>query len=146
MNRDFDFWVGDWVVTNQESGELAGRNVIAGLFGGRVLVERYSTPNGFGGTSLSTYDESARRWHQCWMDSSGGVLDLYGGLDDRVMLMSGETRGQDGRIQLEQISWTPNPDGSVRQHWAQSIDDGTTWTTVFDGLYRRQPAAEGGGA
>jgi hypothetical protein len=144
MNRDFDFWIGEWTVTNQESGELAGWNVIEAVFGGRVLVERYSTPQGFEGTSLNAYDESGGRWHQCWMDSSGGVLDLYGGLVDGVMLMKGETRGEGGRGQLEQITWTPNPDGSVRQHWVQSTDDGGTWTTVFDGLYRRQTTSDGG--
>jgi hypothetical protein len=27
--------------------------------------------------------------------------------------------------------------GVIRQHWEQSADDGATWTTVFDGEYRR---------
>ena len=36
-------------------------------------------------------------------------------------------------------TWTPNPDGTVRQHWEISSDAGKSWTTAFDGLYRRAP-------
>jgi hypothetical protein len=47
MSRDFGFWVGDWEVTNQATGELAGHSLVELDVGGRVLVERYSTPAGF---------------------------------------------------------------------------------------------------
>jgi hypothetical protein len=30
------------------------------------------------------------------------------------------------------------PDGRVRQHWETSKDGGATWTTAFDGYYRRR--------
>ena len=91
MSRDFDFWVGDWEVTNQATGELAGYNLIEIEIGGRVLVERYSTPGGFAGMSLNAYDAGSDRWHQCWMDSEGTVLDLYGGL-------VGRTHGSHGHV------------------------------------------------
>jgi hypothetical protein len=42
---------------------------------------------------------------------------------------------------LNRITWTPNPDGTVRQRWDQSTDSGATWTTVFDGLYARPATA-----
>lgn len=38
-----------------------------------------------------------------------------------------------GRPRTERITWTPNADGTVRQHWEQSTDGGKTWTTAFDG-------------
>lgn len=138
VNHDFDFWVGEWEVTNQASGRKAGENRIERKHDGRVLVENYTTPGRFTGMSLNAYDELAKRWHQCWMDNTGGVLDLYGGLVDGKMVMSGETITPQGAKQLERITWTPNPDGSVRQHWEQSADGGKTWTTAFDGLYRRK--------
>jgi len=138
VNHDFDFWVGDWTVTNQANGKLAGHNLIELKHGGRVLVENYSTPGSYTGMSLNAYDGVAKRWHQCWMDSSGGVLDLYGGLLEGKMVMTGETPRANGARQLERISWTPNPDGSVRQHWEQSADGGHSWTTAFDGLYRKK--------
>ena len=39
---------------------------------------------------------------------------------------------------LNRITWTPNQDGTVRQHWENSRDEGATWQTVFDGLYTRK--------
>lgn len=138
VNHDFDFWVGDWTVTNQANGRLAGHNLIELRHDGRVLVENYSTPGAYTGMSLNAYDGGAKRWHQCWMDSSGGVLDLYGGLAEGKMVLTGETPRTSGTRQLQRITWTPNPDGTVRQHWEQSTDGGKSWTTAFDGLYRRK--------
>lgn len=137
-DHDFDFWVGDWEVTNQANGKLAGHNRVELNHGGRVLVENYTTPGAYTGMSLNGYDEAAKRWHQCWMDSSGGVLDLYGGLVGGKMVLAGETVQPGGGRQLERITWMPNADGSVRQHWEQSADAGKTWTNAFDGLYRKK--------
>jgi len=113
-----------------------GRNVITRLHGDRVLAESYTTVSGgFSGSSLNGFDSESGRWHQCWMDNAGLVLDIYGGLVDGEMVMCGES--QSG--QFDRISWTPLADGSVRQHWQQSTDQGVTWLTVFDGTYRRRP-------
>lgn len=131
---DFDFWVGEWEVHLGDTGEHIGHNLIERAQGGHVLTEHYTTDSGrFSGTSLNGYDHVAGRWHQCWMDVTGLVLDLYGGLVEGSMVMSGTVEA--GR--LERITWTPETDGSVRQHWQQSDDDGATWSTVFDGSYRR---------
>ena len=54
------------------------------------------------------------------------------------MVLSAGHEG-DGQRRIERITWTPNADGTVRQHWEQSTDGGKTWTTAFDGLYRRKP-------
>jgi hypothetical protein len=138
VNHDFDFWVGDWEVTNQVTGKLAGHNQVERKHGGHVLVENYTTPGAYTGMSVNAYDGAAKRWHQCWVDNGGGVLDLYGGLVAGKMLLTGETPLPGGGRQLERITWTPNADGSVRQHWEQSADAGKTWTTAFDGLYRKK--------
>ena len=138
VNHDFDFWVGDWAVTNQTTGKLAGHNLIELKHGGRVLVENYTTPGVYTGMSVNAYDAPHKRWHQCWMDNSGGVLDLYGGLVEGKMVLAGENPLPGGGRQLERITWTANPDGTVRQHWEQSADAGKTWTTAFDGLYRKK--------
>ena len=39
------------------------------------------------------------------------------------------------------ITWTPNSDGTVRQLWEVSKDQGESWQTEFDGLYKRQSRA-----
>ncbi len=138
VNHDFDFWVGDWTVTNQANGKLAGHNRIELMQAGRVLMENYTTPGAYTGMSINAYDAGTKRWHQCWMDNQGGVLDLYGECVEGKMVLAGETVQAGGARQLERITWTPNSDGTVRQHWEQSADGGKTWTTAFDGLYRRK--------
>lgn len=62
---------------------------------------------------------------QFWVGTGGGVLELAGGIVDGSMVLTGEhkERGQSIR---KKITWTPNPDGSVRQHWEQSTDGGKT--------------------
>ena len=132
---DFDFWLGEWAVHLRDTEELVGHSHIARGQLGHVLIENYTTANGkFSGMSLNGYDHVAGQWHQCWMDMTGLVLDLYGNVVDGAMVMSGVV--QPGK--QERITWTPDPDGSVRQHWQQSTNDGVTWATVFDGTYRRQ--------
>lgn len=134
--QGFDFWIGEWDVHRSDTGDLVGRNVITRLHGGHVLAESYTTvTGGFSGSSLNGFDRESGRWHQCWMDSTGLVLDIYGGLVDGEMVMCSEMRN--GRA--ERISWAPLPDSSVRQHWQQSTDEGITWLTVFDGMYLPRP-------
>ncbi len=90
------------------------------------------------GRSLNAYDASNGRWHQTWVDSTGGLLLLDGGLVDGSMVLEGTAPGEAGATpERQRITWSPEPDG-VRQHWESSPDDGVTWTTAFDGRYRRR--------
>jgi hypothetical protein len=36
------------------------------------------------------------------------------------------------------ITWTPLPEGRVRQFWENSRDEGKTWSVAFDGTYVRR--------
>lgn len=134
--REFDFWLGEWNV-NTADGKLAGTNSITREYGGCVLHERYSTGRGYSGESLNTYDTARKLWHQTWVDTSGTLLLLEGGLRGASMVLEGQTLGSGGATKWHRITWTPNPDGSVRQHW-ESRDDKGPWTTVFDGAYTRK--------
>lgn len=139
-HRQFDFWVGEWDVT--ANGQPAGHNRIEAIHGGCALAEHWtSAAGGFAGSSLNIYDAAKGHWHQTWVDTGGTRLDLNGGFSDGVMVLSGQRTGADGKPFTDRITWTPNADGSVRQHWEVS-NDGASWTTVFDGLYRRAGEAE----
>lgn len=135
-HRQFDFWLGEWNV-HTPSGKLAGVNRITSEYGGCVLHERYSTGRGYSGESLNVYDAGRKLWHQTWVDSSGTLLLLEGGLRGRSMVLEGQTTGADGQVTKHRITWTPNADGSVRQHW-ESTDGKGQWTTAFDGTYTRK--------
>lgn len=139
--RQFDFWIGDWNVTSD--GQAAGTNSIHPVLNDCALQENWqgAGEGGISGSSFNSYDQATGRWHQTWVDSSGTLLLLDGGLVDGVMVMSGKRPARDGNgMTLHRISWTPNPDGTVRQLWEVSRDDGSSWTTLFNGLYTRQNA------
>jgi len=133
--RQFDFWVGDWNVTNP-TGALAGRDRVEKLFGGCVLKETWTGLQGGGGTSLNIYDAPRKLWHQTWTDSMGTLLVLEGGLKDGKMVLSGDQVQPDGSHLLNRITWAPK-DGTVRQTWDVSKDAGKSWKVVFDGTYKK---------
>ncbi len=135
-HRAFDFWLGTWEVRTPD-GKLAGVNRIDREYGGCVVHERYSTERGYSGESLNVYDASRTVWHQTWVDTSGTLLLLEGGVRGDAMVLEGQTTGKDGARTQHRITWTPNADGSVRQFW-ESTDASGQWTTAFDGRYTRK--------
>lgn len=136
--RQFDFWAGEWEVKDAD-GSTAGTNSVTRILGGCVLQERWRGVKGLEGTSFNIYDRADASWHQIWVDSLGGRLDIAGGLRDGRMVLEGRDRkGLRGELVRDRITWTPLPDGRVRQHWEQSHDQGKTWQTAFDGMYSRK--------
>lgn len=139
-HRQFDFWLGDWEVRGP-AGKLAGTNRITRAFGGCVLHEHYDTGRGYSGASFNIYDTGRRKWHQSWVDTSGALLQLDGGLVDGKMVLEGEVTNANGSKTRHRITWTPNADGSVRQLW-ESTDAAGAWTVAFDGRYTKVAAAK----
>jgi hypothetical protein len=135
--RQFDFWLGEWEVFNP-AGKPVGRSRIEAVQGGCAIAEHWTSGSGPAndGTSLNRYDAATKQWEQYWVDAQGGRLFLRGGLHEGAMVLS-SSEGQD----RQRISWTPYPDGSVRQIWESSADGGASWKTAFDGWYKR-PAAK----
>jgi hypothetical protein len=134
--RQFDFWVGNWTVTDR--GKLAGRNHIERILGGCALLENWSGAQGGAGKSLNFYDSDDSRWHQTWIDASGGALFLSGRFENGAMRMSGE-RAAAGETPAmrHRITWSPLPDGRVRQLWESTPAGREEWSVQFDGLYVR---------
>lgn len=136
--RAFDFWIGDWVVTNPDGDEV-GRNRIRKVAGGCGLLESWTSADGTTGTSLNFYDPAEESWTQVWIGARGLRLHLEGGMDGNGMVLEGE-RTRDGEQMRDRITWTPREDGSVRQTWETSSgDDG--WKTSWVGYY--EPSEDG---
>lgn len=136
QQRAFDFWLGEWQVKTPD-GKLAGINRIEREYGGCVLHERYDTGRGYSGESLNVFDAGRNVWHQTWVDTSGTLLLLEGGLKEGRMVLEGQTIMVGGLVTKHRITWTPNQDGSVRQLW-ESTDTNGKWITAFDGQYTRK--------
>ena len=135
--RQFDFWIGEWEV-NDARGRRLGTNRIESILGGCVLAESWEGTSGSRGRSLNAYDPGDNKWHQSWFDNEGTILNIAGGIINGEMVMEGERRLADGTRQLERITWTPNADGTIRQLWQSSRDQGMRWTVVFEGVYTRR--------
>jgi hypothetical protein len=136
QHKQFDFWLGEWSV-HTPSGRLAGTNSISAGYGGCVVHERYKTTGPYSGESLNAYDPTRKKWHQTWVDSTGTLLTLEGGLKGKSMVLEGQTTGLAGKIIRHRITWTPNADGTVRQ-LRETTDEHDQWVTTFDGKYSRK--------
>lgn len=141
MHRQFDFWIGEWTVTDSARTTVMGRNSVTLEDSGCTIHEHWvaggSVPNT--GQSLNAYDLATRQWGQDWVGSGGDVLHLRGGLREGTMVLEGDVPGPAGAATRNRVSWIPKPDGRVRQIWESSADGGRTWSVSFDGWYARVP-------
>ena len=134
--RQFDFWVGSWNVTAQ--GRQAGINDVTVEEGGCVLHEHWTGSRGGTGQSFNVYDQAIGKWHQFWVDNQGNYLHLTGSYGDSRLVLEGTGAGPDRKPQRHRLTFFQNADGSVRQLWETSGDDGRSWQVAFDGLYRKR--------
>ncbi len=134
----FDFWIGNWEVTNA-NGSPAGKNSITKEEGNCVLRENWTSANGgFTGTSLNYFNQRTNEWEQLWVDNSGNALKLKGNrTGNKMILSSDEFTHTDGENYRNRITWTLNDDGSVRQLW-EVMQGNEVKNVLFDGLYKRQ--------
>jgi hypothetical protein len=135
-HRQLDFWIGNWDVTS--GGQPVGTNLVTLEESGCLVHEHWTGAKGGTGQSFNFYDRGDRRWHQVWVSSTGNVLDLAGSYAKGTLTYRGESRQPDGTRLLNRLSFHANADGTVRQFWETSSDDGSTWSTVFDGLYHKK--------
>lgn len=137
VHHEFDFWIGDWVVT--EKGQPAGTNRVDRLLDGCALFENWVGLDGSRGHSLNFYDRRRDLWQQTWVDASPGVLNLTGHFSAGRMVLTGTSNDpKSHKPRVDRITWTPNADGTVRQLWEMSLDGSRTWKVAFDGLYTRK--------
>lgn len=138
--RHFDFWLGEWDVTAAGNAQPTAASRISSKQDGCVVLEEYRVGAAFTGMSINFYDSVKETWHQTWMSNAGGSVYLEGALnDDGAMVLTDKDlpiRKVSGTI--NRVTWTPNDDGSVRQFWESSTDDGESWSVAFDGLYTKK--------
>jgi hypothetical protein len=137
QHRQFDFWVGEWTVTDTR-GQLVGTSRVERTLNGCAIAESWEGANGTRGQGLHAWDPGDNQWHQTWLDNAGTVLMLAGGIVNGEMVLEGERQMPDGTQTLERITWTPNKDGTVQQVWLSSPNRGMRWTSVSEVIYRRQ--------
>lgn len=137
-SRRFDFWIGEWTVARRTDGQVVGRSVVRAVSGGCGLHESWTDARGGTGHSLNAWNPVTRGWQQFWVGQYGAVTEYRESeWRDGTLVFLARGLAPDSTPRLMRLSFTPNADGTVRQHGETSDDGGTTWTTSYDFLYRR---------
>jgi len=135
--RQFDFWLGDWIVYDSLDNEV-GRNTIVSGQNGCLLVENWTSSSGGTGTSYNYYNRIDSTWNQVWVDASGGVLELKGAFKEGAMLLqSARQQGSDGSSISHRITWESDGD-QVIQTWETLDESNRVRSLLFKGYYRRE--------
>jgi hypothetical protein len=140
-HRQFDFWVGEWRVTTQQS-QFIGDNRIERVEGGCLLQENWTDRRGETGRSMNFFDAVLGKWRQVWVSPTGGALELTGEFKDDAMRFVGERHGINGKTVPTRLTFFKLGADKVRQFAEHSTDGGKTWTTSYDFLYTRKSAAK----
>jgi hypothetical protein len=135
--RQFDFWVGEWVVTRPD-GKTAGKSVIQKILNGCVILENWTGAGGYEGKSFNLYDRTRKKWIQKWVDMQGQLIEFEGSFKGKSLEYTAHYTTPDGKTADGIMTFTPGDDGTIRQVWKDSTDNGKTWTTEFDGIYKKK--------
>jgi hypothetical protein len=140
--RQFDFWIGEWDVrpANQPDSPPMS-NVITKEDDGCVIRERWQGAR-MTGQSVNIYDRTRGKWHQTWVDSTGGLHAYWGTRrSDGAMAFEGEQppRKSGGPRVPTKLTFFPLGEDKVRQLAESSSQDaGKTWTVTYDLIYTRR--------
>lgn len=140
--RQLDFWVGEWDVRWDASGEQAagrGTNIVTRELDNCVIQERFTgdaSTQGLVGHSVSTYHKAPKLWRQTWVDNQGGYFALTGGLVENKFILE-NTRLRDGAPYLRMVFEDIKPD-SLTWRWQRSRDAGKTWEDSWVIYYARK--------
>lgn len=141
LNRQFDFWIGEWDVVTAEGANPAGTSKIERILGDCVIEENWTSVGniGYQGKSFNIYNADLNRWEQFWNDNAGGMIHFYGGLNDKVMdFWTDEIPQKDGTKLKRHLQFIPSGKDKVRQFSQGSTDGGKTWKVEYDFIYTRK--------
>ncbi len=131
-HRAFDFFIGRWRAATPD-GVVVGANHVESTLGGAALIERWTSVNGYQGTSLNRLDPVTGTWRQTWVDDQGDVIEFVDGrVDDGAMQFVAHGEGIERRLTF----FHQGPD-ALRQLSEASSDGGATWSIEYDLRYRR---------
>lgn len=135
--REFDFWIGNWDVFDQD-GEKVGENCVTKDQQGFLLTEKWSNVDGESGTGINYFDPSEHKWKQTWVDTGGNIIRASGGADEGKMSFEGYLTRPSGVIISAKVTYAQNEDGSVRRLIEHSGNQGVTWSIHCDRQYVRK--------
>lgn len=140
-SAQFDFWLGDWVLEwKDQKGNLQYvSNSIKKVLGGCVIEENFvgTGQPPFTGRSFSVFSSLTKKWHQTWVDNSGGYLDLVGEFKDSKMILNREFVLNEKKVKQRMIFYDINQN-NFNWNWERSDGDGETWKLIWKINYKRK--------
>jgi tetratricopeptide (TPR) repeat protein len=139
-SRQFDFWIGDWDVTqNVPGGGAAGDSHVEIILNQCVIFENWTGRTGGSGKSFNAWNADLACWQQNWMDDRGDVTNYTDGhFADGRLVFHAEKKNAAGQWQKHRLTFVPIDADHVRQLGETSTDAGATWTATYDLLYTRK--------
>jgi hypothetical protein len=134
----FDFWVGEWTVTNA-TGQPAGSSSVQKILSECVVFENWTDGQGGQGKSLNAFNRTLGQWQQFWMDQYGNVTEYRESeWVGNALRYTASTVNRQRQPVMLRMTFTPIDANTVRQHGETSTDGGKTWTAGYDLRYHRK--------
>lgn len=135
VTRQFDYWLGDWVISTNEKPGTATSKVYLSL-DKCAIIESWNDGKGHAGENIFAYSFDDRSWRGMFVDNRGHAhVFVDGKVADGAAEFDGPSRGPNGEAVLNRIKIVRASANEVKQTWEKSTDNGSTWTTAFSGTY-----------
>ena len=139
-NRQFDFWLGEWDVSNSGTTALVAESSITLADQGCVILEYWRPFQGASGHSINGYDAVAKEWKQTWIDATGRITPYEGTVQDGTLFMDdrSDPSPASAKFKKRRMNFRPIDANTVRQ-WGEGWDETKqAWVVTWDLTYRRR--------
>lgn len=137
-HQQFDFWVGNWTVTDT-TGKVVGSNTIIKQEDGCIIAEHWTGAGGTTGRSMNYFNRADSTWNQLWVDNGGNPLILKGRAGNQQMILKSDLQtGSKGRQYYNRVTWTLQEDGTVTQVWDLLSPQDSLIFNAFHGIYTKK--------
>ncbi|MEP6616716.1 MAG: hypothetical protein ABJA57_09070 [Ginsengibacter sp.] len=136
--HQFDFWVGEWDLTWNDTSH--GTNKIDRLFGNCGVHENFFDPAmSYKGESWSVFNPNSKTWQQTWVDNQGGYIALSGNFENGEMKLSTQPgKIANGKEMISRMVYFNILSNSFDWRWEATTDQGATWKTNWLIHYKRR--------
>ncbi len=136
-SRQMDFWLGDWAIQN--GGRPAVSSKVYLSLDNCEIVESWHDAQGRTGENRFAYNYENKSWRGMFADNRGHVhVFVDGQASGDSAEFYGPSQSPDGKTLLHRIKVKRVSADKVQQIWEKSVDNGKSWTTVFQGEYLRK--------
>src|SRR6476620_6668807 len=134
----FDFWVGDWQLTWNDTSH--GTNKISKILDGCGVQENFYDPSmNYKGQSWSVYNPTAKIWQQTWVDNQGGYIALTGKYENGEMTLSTQPRKlPNGKEIISRMVFYNIQPNMFDWRWEATTDNGVNWKPNWVIHYKRK--------